>query len=77
MRHFLCKPLKMGWDYDRMESTYRFANHCVCGGYYTIDPEREVIATNPPLWPVKCRICLTKIYTNEKQENAIGKTEAE
>jgi hypothetical protein len=69
----------MGYDYDRMESTYRFANYCVCGGYYTIDPERQVIDTDPPLWPVKCRICDKRLHTNmkqEKDENANFKTKA-
>jgi hypothetical protein len=67
----------MGFDYDRLESTYLFANHCVCGGYYEHDSERQAVLTEPPLWPVKCRICLKKIYTKyEKDKDANPKTKA-
>jgi hypothetical protein len=63
----------LGWNYEKMESTYPFANYCPCGGYYKIDPSKAIINTVPPLIPVKCQICEKEIHINLKDKN-VSKT---
>lgn len=61
----------MGYDFDKLASTYIYCTYCICGGYYKFDPHRPVITTNPPLHPVKCQICDKKVYATlkDKDEN--------
>lgn len=39
--------------------------YCDCGGIMEVDPTANVLLSNPPKYPHKCRLC-GKIETSEK-----------
>lgn len=64
----------MGYDFNKLASTYNYCTYCVCGGYYKFDYDRPIMKTSPELHPVKCQICNKKVYATLK-ENYEDKTE--
>jgi hypothetical protein len=58
----------MGFDWIKMESTYIYTDHCVCGGYYELIKNEPVVTTMPPKYPVKCRICNKKAHSMLKSD---------
>ena len=64
----------MTYDFDKLASTYNYNTYCVCGGYWEYDSARPIMSTNPPLYPVKCRICLKENYTSPKGEKNENET---
>jgi|GEM_PF-3664630 len=66
----------MGFDWVKMQSTYEYVDHCVCGGYYELIKDEPVISTFPPKYPVKCRICNKKTYSMLKSDAESKKNDA-
>lgn len=64
----------MGFDYDKLASTYIYCTYCVCGGYYKYDNARSVVMTEPQLHPVKCQICNKELWATVRGNNDENKT---
>lgn len=58
----------MGFDWVKMQSTYEYVNHCVCGGYYELNKNEPALTSMPPKYPVICRICNKKSYSMLKSD---------